>query len=166
MRFLWISITCLILFLIVFISLLPKTIVLPKTIPQKRKSGVCSSTCSSKHLEPVNDPDFNVREAIKQTLLLEQHLAEKSKYCKSCSVKHFLLIESLLTEGVWMACNRCKEYPKLEESVDFIKKLFNEWHSNMEDDKTRLNALSKLRDWRRVMVDLYYFKDGKSDSHS
>lgn len=155
-----IAIAVLIVFLIVFISFLPKH------VPLKKKSGSCSSTCSSQHLEPVNEPDYNVQEAIKQVLLLEQHLAEKAKYCKSCCTKHFLLIESLLQEGVWMACKRCDEYPKLEESVDFFKKLFKEWHDKMNDEKTRLEVLAKLRDWRREMVDLYYFKDGNSDSHS
>ena len=157
---LWIIVTLLILFLIVFISFLPKTIY------EKKTKKTCSSTCSSQHIDPVNEPDYNVREAIKQTLLLEQHLSEKSKYCKSCITKHFLLIEGLLTEGVWMACNHCKDYPKLEESVEFIKKLFNEWHSNMNDDKTRMAVLTALRGWRRDMVDLYYFKDGNSDSRS
>ena len=150
----------LIVFLIVFTNFIPKK------VHKKYISGTCSSTCSSQKIDPVNDPDYNVREAIKQVLLLEQHLAEKAKYCKSCSVKHFLLVESLLQEAVWMACKRCAEYPKLEESVEFFKKLFNEWHSNMDDEKNRLEVLAKLRDWRREMVDLYYFKQGQSDSDS
>jgi hypothetical protein len=155
-----IIIVFLIVFLIVFTSFIPKK------IHKKNISGTCSSTCSSQKIDPVNDPDYNVREAIKQVLLLEQHLAEKAKYCKSCSVKHFLLVEALLEEGVWMAGKRCADYPKLEESVDFFKKLFIEWHSNMDDEKNRLEVLAKLRDWRREMVDLYYFKQGQSDSDS
>ena len=123
--------------------------------------GSCSlASCGS--IDPVNDPDYNVREAIKQTLLLEQHLAEKAKYCKPCITKHFLVIDGLLTESVWMACNRCKDYPKLEESVDFFKKTFDQWHNNMDDDQTRLDVLTKLREWRREMIELYYFKDIKS----
>ena len=128
---------------------------------EKIEQGKCSSSCGA--LDPVNEPDYNVREAIKQTLLLEQHLAEKSKYCKSCITKHFLIIEASLMEGVWMACNRCADYPKLEESVDFFKNLFKEWHANMDDDKIRLDTLTKLREWRREMVDLYYFNGEKPD---
>lgn len=108
-------------------------------------------------LDDVNNPAYNVRETIKQTLLLEQHLAEQAKYCKSCCVKHQLLIISLLEEAVWMAGKRCKDYPKLEESVDFFKKLFDRWHKNMDDEQTRLDSLTQVREWRQEMVDLYYF---------
>lgn len=139
-----------------------------KKVPTKKSGNTCSASCSShgNHLDPVNEPDYNMREAIKQTLLLEQHLAEKAKYCKSCITKHFLIIQGLIEEGIWMACNTCKEYPKLEESEGFIKGLFKEWHSNMDDDKTRLDVLTKLRDWRREMVDLYYFNGQQPDGHS
>lgn len=138
----------------------------PKNPFKPQPKGSCSSKCSSKHIDPVNEPEYNVQEAIKQVLLLEQHLAEKAKYCKSCCTKHFLLIEALLEEGVWMSCKRCAEYPKLEESVEIFKRLFKQWHDNMDDEKIRLEVLASLRDWRREMVDLYYFKDGNSDSHS
>jgi hypothetical protein len=121
-------------------------------------------TCGA--LDDVNNPAYNVRETIKQTLLLEQHLAEKAKYCKSCCVKHFLLIESYLVEGIWMAGNHCKDYPKLEESVDFFKKLFDKWHKNMDDEQTRLVSLTQLREWRREMVDLYYFNGKQPDVQS
>jgi uncharacterized protein YxeA len=131
---------------------------------KKVAGGSCSKSCGA--IDPVNDPDYNVRETIKQTLLLEQHLAEKAKYCKSCCVKHFLLIEAYLVEGVWMAGNHCKDYPKLEESVDFFKKLFDKWHKNMDDKQIILDTLTQLRIWRRDMVDLYYFAGKQSDSHS
>ena len=157
-----ITIIILIIILCILVVLFPK-----KQKPDFRKNGSCSASCSaSGHLDPINDPDYNVREAIKQTLLLEQHLAEKAKYCKSCCLKHQLLIISLLEESVWMACNRCKDYPKLEESLEFFKKLFEKWHSNMDDDETRLYVLTELRNWRRMMIDLYYFEGKESDSHS
>lgn len=156
---LFIALLILIVVLGILVALYPK-----KTKKAAKTPGSCSASCAA--LDPVNDPDYNVREAIKQTLLLEQHLAEKSKYCKSCCTKHLLLIEALLEEGVWMSCKHCKEYPNLEESDVFFKKLFEEWHSNMDDEKTRLETLSKLRDWRRTMVDLYYFDGANPDSHS
>lgn len=160
--------------LIYFVIFVLICFVLYVLFPRKQKSdfkkvekvanGSCSKSCGA--IDPVNDPDYNVREAIKQTLLLEQHFAEKAKYCKSCSVKHQLVIIGLLQEAVWMAGNHCKDYPKLEESVDFFKKLFDKWHKNMDDDQTRLDSLTQLRSWRRDMVDLYYFAGKQSDSHS
>lgn len=155
-----ISIVVLILILFVLVILSPK-----KQRPNFKKpaSGTCSKSCGA--IDPVNDPDYNVREAIKQTLLLEQHLAEKAKYCKSCCVKHLLLIESYLIEGIWMAGKQCKDYPKLEESADFFKNLFDKWHKNMDDKEIILDTLTQLREWRREMVDLYYFND-KPVGHS
>ena len=155
-----ISIVALLLLLVVLLVVVPKKQFNPKV----KKQGTCSASCGA--LDPVNDPDYNVREAIKQTLLLEQHLAEKSKYCKSCICKHFLIIEGLYDESVWMACNKCKDYPKLEESEEFIKGLFKKWHANMDDEETRLDTLTKLREWRREMVDLYYFDGKQPDGHS
>jgi hypothetical protein len=157
-----IAIVALFIILATLIILVPKR---PSALKKaKAGGGSCSASCGA--LLPVNEPDFNAREAIKQVLLLEQHLAEKGKYCKSCCVKHFLLVSGLLEEGVWMSCKRCAEYPKLEESVEFFKNLFKEWHDKMDDEKTRLEVLDKLRSWRREMVDLYYFEPGQSDSHS
>lgn len=147
-----------ILIIVLLVVLILLICLSPSEKTPKQASTSCSASCSSQDaLDPVNDPDYNMREAIKQTLLLEQHLAEKAKYCKSCICKHFLLIESLLEEAVWMACTSFKDYPKLEESAELIKKLFKLWHAHMDDNQTRLNVLSELRDWRREAVDLYYF---------
>lgn len=152
--------------LLLIVALIVILFVLVLLFPEKQKpnfkkvlNGSCSKSCGA--LDPVNDPDYNVREAIKQTLLLEQHLAEKAKYCKSCCVKHQLVIIGILEEAVWMAGNHCKDYPKLEESVDFFKKLFDKWHKNMDDKEIILDTLTQLREWRREMVDLYYFNDNK-----
>lgn len=156
-----ISIVILVLVLFVLVILFPT-----QRKPDFRKvaNGVCSNSCGA--IDPVNDPDYNVREAIKQTLLLEQHLAEKAKYCKSCICKHYLINISLIQEAIWMAGKRCKDYPKLEESADFFKKQFDKWHKNMDNDQVRLDALTQLREWRREMVDLYYFNGTQPDGHS
>lgn len=127
----------------------------PKTQPSSSKCGL---TCSNNpHLDPVNDPDYNVREVIKNTLLIEQHLAEDQKYCKECIVKHFLISIAYLEEGIWMACKNCEKYPKLKESLSFYNVLFEKWYKNMEDQETRLQTLQELRAWRQDMIRLYYF---------
>jgi hypothetical protein len=46
------------------------------------------------------DPRFNVREAVKQMLLLEHHLVEANKHCPDCIQKHCLAIEAYGEEGV------------------------------------------------------------------
>lgn len=46
------------------------------------------------------DPLFNIRECTKQLILLEDHLAHKSKHCVDCVSKHLLFAEGLLEEAV------------------------------------------------------------------
>jgi hypothetical protein len=137
--------------------------------PSRSTISTRSPTCE-KHkcgaIDDVNNPAYNVRESIKQTLLLEQHLAEKAKYCKSCILKHYNLNIGLMEESIWMAGNHCKDYPKLQESLNFFKKQFDKWYKNMDDEQTRLDSLTQLREWRREMVDLYYFNSKKPDGQS
>ncbi len=130
------------------------------TLTETSKSSCSPGTCrsaahSSSELDPVNEPSYNVREVLKNTLLIEQHLSEKKKYCKACLVKHFLLSEALLDEAIWMAGQSIGTYPKLAESQTFYKLLYDTWHANMDDDAVRLVTLDKLRAWRRDMIDAY-----------
>ena len=48
---------------------------------------------------PIMDPTFNMREACKQLLLLEDHLHNPRKRCGDCIHKHFLTTEALLEEA-------------------------------------------------------------------
>jgi hypothetical protein len=47
----------------------------------------------------ISDPRYNIREIVKQMILLEQHLLEKNKYCPDCISKHILTIEALAEEA-------------------------------------------------------------------
>jgi hypothetical protein len=123
------------------------------------KNGTCSSTCSAKHIDPVNDPDYNMQNVVKQSILLEEHLAEKNKYCKGCICKHFLHICGLSSEGVWLAENNIDKYPFLEESPNFYQKVFQKWLANKDNDTTRLEVLSLLRERRRQLIDVYFLKN-------
>jgi hypothetical protein len=121
---------------------------------QAGTQGSCSSaSCSA--IDPVNEPDYNMKETIKNTLLIEQHLAEKRKYCKPCLVKHFLLSIGLIEEAIWMAHG--KEYPMMAESDTLYNDLFKQWHADMDDGQNILDVLGKLRDWRRKATEAYYF---------
>lgn len=123
---------------------------------QSGQSGQCTAeTCGA--IDPVNEPDYNMKQVIKNTLLIEDHLADKKKYCKSCLVKHFLLNDGYLDEAVWMAGNKVKQYPMLVDSVSLNKTLFKKWHSNMDNEDVCLEILTTLREWRRDLVEKYYF---------
>lgn len=70
-------------------------------------SGTCSSDpdgvkniCGNDKLYPIMDPRFNLREAAKNMILLEDHLFHMGKRCKDCILKHCLTIEGFLEEGI------------------------------------------------------------------
>jgi hypothetical protein len=122
---------------------------------QDAKSASCSiESCGA--IDPVNDPAYNMRETLKNTLLIEQHLSDKAKDCRQCLVKHFLLSIGLLEEAVWMAGIKVTNYQYLSESVDEYKDMFNEWFKDPNDDQAKLHVLDKLREWRRKVMLVYY----------
>ena len=51
-------------------------------------------------IENVNNSLYDVREACKQFLALEDHLDNKGKLCKACICKHFLTAEMFLEEAI------------------------------------------------------------------
>ncbi len=118
--------------------------------------GSCSKdTCGAQ--DDVNDPAYNMKNVIKQSILLEEHIAEKNKYCISCIVKHFNHIIGLCEEAVWLAeRDREGKYPYLEESVDFYTKWFEKWVGARNDERVKSEVLSALRERRRALIDAYY----------
>lgn len=73
-------------------------------------------------LLPILDVKFNIREAVKNMLLIENHLLDKRRRCMDCCKKHILLIESFLEEGISLDKNG--QYKnKLEKDVKIIRKL-------------------------------------------
>jgi len=54
---------------------------------------------------PVSNPAFNVREATKQMILLEEHLSIPAKRCPDCIGKHLLAIEALADEAACLDKN-------------------------------------------------------------
>lgn len=56
--------------------------------------------CGGTNLFPIMDPRFNLREAAKNMILLEDHLFHYGKRCQDCILKHCLTIEGFLEEGI------------------------------------------------------------------
>lgn len=121
----------------------------------KTQGGVCTKdSCGA--LDPVNDPDYNMRNITKQSILLEEHIAEENKYCISCIIKHFLHIIGLAEEATWMAGSKLKDYPHLKESVSFYNRVFDQWSSHKHDDDVKKQVLDALRGMRRQLIDAYF----------
>ena len=117
--------------------------------------GSCSAaeakTCGA--ADPVSDPAYNMKEIIKQSILLEEHLVEPPKRCKDCIVKHFLHIIGLGQEAQMLAGR--KSYPMLDTTPAFYDQLYNRWLSRQDDDTTMREVEEKLRERRKEMVKKY-----------
>lgn len=48
----------------------------------------------------MTDPHFNLREIVKQLVLLEDHLAQPPKFCADCILKHLFAVEAYAEEAV------------------------------------------------------------------
>lgn len=85
--------------------------------------GLCNAegTCSidynkpNSKLMPVMDPRFNAREAVKQMILLQDHLFTAGKRCPDCIMKHCLFIEGLLEEALTL--DKTQEYTDIFSNV-------------------------------------------------
>jgi hypothetical protein len=60
---------------------------------------VLAPTRGSRVLAPLMEPEFNVREVVKNMILLEDHLFHDNRRCPDCVRKHCLTIEAYLDEA-------------------------------------------------------------------
>lgn len=126
--------------------------------------GSCSASCGGgvdgkTKIDPLSDPAYNVKESIKQSILLEEHLAQKQKRCEDCSVKHFLHIIGLLEEAIWLATTNLPKFPLLEESAKLYNDLYQEYLKNKHNEVGLERILEKLREHRKKLVKIYINND-------
>lgn len=127
-------------------------------------SGKCDATsCSS--IDPVSDPRYNMQQIVKQSILLEEHLANKNKRCRDCITKHFLHIIGLAEEAQMLATKNIAKYPLINDCVELYNKLFQKWlknHDSVNDsvnDSICLNCCDELRTMRKKLIVAYFFND-------
>jgi hypothetical protein len=85
--------------------------------------NVCGSDAGN--LFPIMDPRFNLREAAKNMILLEDHLFQQGKRCQDCILKHCLTIEGFLEEGITLDI-MSKYTDILQKSFDDFREIFTE----------------------------------------
>ena len=112
---------------VLFVIMITYSILKQKPIEkfeESAKLGTCSSkSCSgSSDLMPVNDPEHNLREIIKQLLLVEDHMFQDDKKCIPCIRKHLLTIEALGEEGVTLDVEN-KYTAHFNEVIHMMRKL-------------------------------------------
>lgn len=68
---------------------------------RQHKSACSSCSSSGAGSLPLMDPEHNIREIIKQLILLEDHCAHgDAKFCEDCVTKHALAAEALAEEAI------------------------------------------------------------------
>lgn len=103
------------------------------------------------HLDPVSDPAYNMVNVLKQSILLEEHLSNDSKYCTDCVAKHFLHIVGLVEEALGLAGKHVGEYPHLEPSAEFYRGAFGAWRAHKADKRVRHEVADALRQHRKLL---------------
>lgn len=120
-------------------------------------SGTCGVSCGA--VDPVSDPKYNMQQIVKQSILLEEHLANKSKRCRDCITKHFLHIIGLAEEAQMLATKNIEKYPLVNECVELYNKAFKKWLKNHDSDINYLNCCDELRNMRKRLIAVYFFDD-------
>lgn len=94
----------------------------------------------------LSDANFNVREVVKQLLLLEGHLSDPAKFCNDCIRKHFLLAEALAEEAMTLDGN---EYWR-DFEVDLAETIRG-WAERYDNDDLN-DLLQEIREFRKELV--------------
>lgn len=103
-----------------------------QNVQQNEESSSCglsedgvTNICGGGNLFPIMDPRFNLREAAKNMILLEDHLFHQGKRCQDCILKHCLTIEGFLEEGVTL--DKTREYSGiLNDSLVRFREVFRD----------------------------------------
>lgn len=102
-----------------------------KNIKKDEDSHTCGvddkgeSICGNNKLFPIMDPRFNLREASKNMILLEDHLFHLGKRCKDCILKHCLTIEGFLEEGITLDLT-CEYTDTIEKCLKDFREIFKD----------------------------------------
>ena len=101
------------------------------------EDGVTNICGKGKKLYSIMDPRFNLREAAKNMILLEDHLFHSGKQCHDCILKHCLTIEGFLEEGITL--DKKREYTDIfKESEEKFRSIFKNLSGKILADKDEL----------------------------
>lgn len=113
------------------------------------KGGGCSN---NPDLYPVHLAAFNLREVIKNMLLLEDHLFHPKKRCVECISKHFLLIEGLAEEAVTLQAEDRTVPKAMKMLAEHIRKVHAEYLSRHHLDSTNIAVAANIRTVRKYLM--------------
>ena len=88
-------------------------------------AGQAKERGAGSRLDPVSDPEYNMVNICKQSVLLEEHLNNEKKRCGDCIKKHFLHIVGLAEEAVSLAGSEAE--PLMHEASSTYDRLLREY---------------------------------------
>ena len=117
----------------------------------KRQESCDTHSCGA--LDPVMDPKYNMRQIVKQSILLEEHINNERKRCVDCITKHFLHIIGLAEEAISLdPATQCyKEVPGV------YSRIFDAWQADHDDPAVP----QQLRAYRKSLMVDYFNTGGK-----
>jgi hypothetical protein len=102
----------------------------------------------NRKLMPILQPEFNLREAAKQCILLEEHLNQKNKTCMDCISKHMLTVEGLLEETISL--------DKEHKYTTRLNKLIEDWihiqQAYVNKQESFEETAQKVRKFRKPLM--------------
>ena len=132
--------------------------VVKEDLCQMSEDGVNNICGTDKKLSKILDPRFNLREAAKNLILLEDHLFQSLKRCNDCIKKHCLLIEGFLEEGITL--DKTGEYRQelvdsLYEFSTVFQKISKKMMEGVLTDKDCMEIAQELRKIRKPLCQKY-----------
>lgn len=120
--------------------------------------GVTNACGKGKNLYKIMDPKFNLREAAKNCILLEDHLTHSGKQCKDCIKKHCLMIEGFLEEGLTLDKKRehKQEFDKcIKEFRNIFERLAAQLKEDTLTDEECCQYAQEIRSFRKPLCQKY-----------
>uniref|UniRef100_A0A6C0BGD8 Uncharacterized protein n=1 Tax=viral metagenome TaxID=1070528 RepID=A0A6C0BGD8_9ZZZZ len=114
----------------------------------------CDIKKCGENLHPILDPKYNMREASKQCLLLEDHLNNSKKRCIDCIKKHFLMVDGLLEEAVSLEKDNDLRETYRNRYLEWVK-LEKEYVNDIRNDRMD-NISKKIRTFRKPLMEEYF----------
>lgn len=125
-------------------------------MPRVVKKPATPRRRSKRSLLPVMRPAQNMREIIKQAIMLEDHLFQRCKRCPDCVNKHFLTIEALAEEcGTLCDAGTKAAAADSQEVASKVRVLHHAWAQDPKGDAVCTRVAGQLRGLRKRLMRSY-----------
>ena len=126
----------------------------PKKNVLRVKRRALKRQAQHRSLMPVMRPSQNMRDIIKQMLLLEDHLYHAEKRCSDCIRKHFLTIEALAEECTSL-CKPTNILPEARALTSLMRVLHHAWEQQPKNGALMERIASRIRKTRKALMKKY-----------